>query len=118
MHGGGVAFERFDKSLRNFAIQLSGSPAVDLKTRLPTVHPAQPGARKSGRSESSAAGPSCRGGCREHSRELLAQSEGRLGALNEFAPQMTHAEEIHTVGGVNMLRKLGDVAGVSSKPLP
>lgn len=51
-------------------------------------------------------------------RELLSQVEGRSVALEEFARQMVHAEELHAAEVDKMLRKPGDLAAVSSKPVP
>jgi bacterioferritin len=51
-------------------------------------------------------------------RELLAQVEGRSVALEEFARQMIHAEELHAADVDKMLRKPGDVAAFSSKSQP
>jgi bacterioferritin len=51
-------------------------------------------------------------------RELLSQVEGRSVALEEFARQMIHAEELHAADVDKMLRKPGDVAAFSSKPVP
>jgi bacterioferritin len=49
-------------------------------------------------------------------RELLAQVEGRSVALEEFARQMIHAEELHAAEVDKMLRKPGDVKAFASKP--
>ena len=46
-------------------------------------------------------------------RELLAHVEGRSVALEEFARQMIHAEELHAADVDKMLRKPGDVAAFS-----
>ena len=43
-------------------------------------------------------------------RELLKLVEGRFVALEEFARQMIHAEEIHAAEVDKMLRKPGDLA--------
>jgi bacterioferritin len=43
-------------------------------------------------------------------RELLALVEGRFVALEEFARQMIHAEEIHAAEVDKMLRKPGELA--------
>jgi len=51
-------------------------------------------------------------------RELLSHVEGRSVALEEFARQMIHAEELHAADVDKMLRKPGDVAAFSSKPIP
>ena len=51
-------------------------------------------------------------------RELLKLVEGRSVALEEFARQMIHAEEVHAADVDKMLRKPGDVAAFSSKPVP
>lgn len=48
-------------------------------------------------------------------RELLALVEGRLIALEEFARQMIHAEELHAAEVDKMLRKPGDLAPFSSR---
>ena len=50
-------------------------------------------------------------------RELLSHVEGRSVALEEFARQMIHAEELHAADVDKMLRKPGDVAAFSSKPV-
>ena len=49
-------------------------------------------------------------------RELLALVEGRLIALEEFARQMIHAEELHAADVDKMLRKPGDLAPFSPRP--
>ena len=49
-------------------------------------------------------------------RELLAQVEGKSVALEEFARQMIHAEELHAADVDKMLRKPGDVAAFSAPP--
>lgn len=46
-------------------------------------------------------------------RELLVQVEGRSVALEEFARQMIHAEELHASDVDKMLRKPGDMAAFS-----
>ena len=46
--------------------------------------------------------------------ELLLQVEGRSVALEEFARQMIHAEELHAADVDKMLRKPGDVAAFSA----
>jgi bacterioferritin len=51
-------------------------------------------------------------------RELLSHVEGRSVALEEFARQMIHAEELHAADVDKMLRKPGDVVAFSSKPVP
>jgi bacterioferritin len=51
-------------------------------------------------------------------RELLSHVEGRSVALEEFARQMIHAEELHAADVDKMLRKPGDVGAFSSKPVP
>jgi bacterioferritin len=43
-------------------------------------------------------------------RELLGQVEGRYVALEEFARQMIHAEEVHASEVDKMLRKPGELA--------
>jgi bacterioferritin len=43
-------------------------------------------------------------------RELLGLVEGRLIAVEEFARQMIHAEELHAADVDKMLRKPGDLA--------
>jgi bacterioferritin len=48
-------------------------------------------------------------------RELLGLVEGRLIALEEFARQMIHAEELHTAEVDKMLRKPGDLAAFSPR---
>jgi bacterioferritin len=50
-------------------------------------------------------------------RELLGLVEGRLIALEEFARQMIHAEELHTAEVDKMLRKPGEVAAYSPRAL-
>src|SRR5437762_6087746 len=47
-------------------------------------------------------------------RELLALVEGRFIALEEFARQMIHAEELHAAEVDKMLRKPGELAAFSS----
>jgi bacterioferritin len=51
-------------------------------------------------------------------RELLSLVEGRAVALEEFARQMIHAEELHAADVDKMLRKPGDVAAFAARPLP
>ena len=46
--------------------------------------------------------------------ELLLQVEGRSVALEEFARQMIHAEELHAADVDKMLQKPGDVAAFSA----
>ncbi len=48
-------------------------------------------------------------------RELLALVEGRSVALEEFARQMIHAEELHSAEVDKMLRKPGDLAPFSQR---
>jgi bacterioferritin len=48
-------------------------------------------------------------------RELLSLVEGRSIALEEFARQMIHAEELHAAEVDKMLRKPGDLASVSTR---
>jgi bacterioferritin len=48
-------------------------------------------------------------------RELLKLVEGRSIALEEFARQMIHAEEVHAADVDKMLRKPGDVAAASAR---
>lgn len=48
-------------------------------------------------------------------RELLALVEGRFIALEEFARQMIHAEELHAAEVDKMLRKPGDLAPFSQR---
>ena len=48
-------------------------------------------------------------------RELLALVEGRFIALEEFARQMIHAEELHTAEVDKMLRKPGELASFSQR---
>jgi bacterioferritin len=50
-------------------------------------------------------------------RELLSHVEGRSVALEEFARQMIHAEEVHAADVDKMLRKPGDVAAFSKTPV-
>ena len=47
-------------------------------------------------------------------RELLAAVEGKHVALEEFARQMIHAEELHAAEVDKMLRKPGDVAAFAA----
>ncbi|KQT13262.1 ferritin-like domain-containing protein [Ramlibacter sp. Leaf400] len=49
-------------------------------------------------------------------RELLGKVEGRSVALEEFARQMIHAEELHAADVDKMLRKPGDVAAFANAP--
>jgi bacterioferritin len=49
-------------------------------------------------------------------RELLGLVAGRSVALEEFARQMIHAEELHAADVDKMLRKPGDVAAFSKGP--
>ena len=49
-------------------------------------------------------------------RELLALVEGRSIALEEFARQMIHVEELHSAEVDKMLRKPGDLAAFSNPP--
>jgi bacterioferritin len=49
-------------------------------------------------------------------RELLGKVEGRSVALEEFARQMIHAEELHAADVDKMLRKPGDVAAFAAPP--
>jgi len=48
-------------------------------------------------------------------RELLGLVEGRSVALEEFARQMIHAEELHAAEVDKMLRKPGEIAAFSSR---
>jgi bacterioferritin len=48
-------------------------------------------------------------------RELLKLVEGRQVALEEFARQMIHAEEMHAAEVHKMLRKPGELAAFSSR---
>jgi bacterioferritin len=48
-------------------------------------------------------------------RELLALVEGRNIALEEFARQMIHAEELHAAEVDKMLRKPGDLAAFAPR---
>ena len=48
-------------------------------------------------------------------KELLELVEGRFVALEEFARQMIHAEEIHAAEVDKMLRKPGDLAAFSAR---
>lgn len=50
-------------------------------------------------------------------RELLGLVEGRSIALEEFAREMILAEEMHAAEVDKMLRKPGDLAAVSSRPV-
>jgi bacterioferritin len=49
-------------------------------------------------------------------RELLGLVEGRLIALEEFARQMIHTEEVHAADVDKMLRKPGDLTPFSTRP--
>ena len=49
-------------------------------------------------------------------RELLDLVEGRSVALEEFARQMIHAEELHAAEVDKMLRKPGDLAAFAPRP--
>src|SRR4030095_9009675 len=49
-------------------------------------------------------------------RELLALVEGRSIALEEFARQMIHAEELHAAEVDKMLRKPGELASFAPRP--
>lgn len=48
-------------------------------------------------------------------RELLGLVEGRLIALEEFARQMIHAEELHAAEVDKMLRKPGELTAYSQR---
>ena len=48
-------------------------------------------------------------------KELLELVEGRFVALEEFARQMIHAEELHAAEVDKMLRKPGDLAAFSAR---
>ena len=48
-------------------------------------------------------------------RELLALVEGRSVALEEFARQMIHAEELHAAEVDKMLRKPGELAAFAER---
>jgi bacterioferritin len=48
-------------------------------------------------------------------RELLGLVEGKFVALEEFARQMIHAEEVHAAEVDKMLRKPGDLASFSNR---
>jgi len=48
-------------------------------------------------------------------RELLGLVEGRSVALEEFARQMIHAEEVHASEVDKMLRKTGDLAAFAGR---
>ena len=54
-------------------------------------------------------------GALELYRKLLALVEGRFIALEEFARQMVHAEELHAAEVDKMLRKPGDLAPFSRR---
>ena len=49
-------------------------------------------------------------------QQLLAAVEGRSVALEEYARQMIHAEELHQADVDKMLRKPGDLSAVGSGP--
>ena len=49
-------------------------------------------------------------------RELLGLVEGRSVALEEFARQMIHAEELHAAEVDKMLRKPGELSAFSKRP--
>ena len=49
-------------------------------------------------------------------RELLGLVQGRFVALEEFARQMIHAEELHAAEVDKMLRKTGDLAAFAPRP--
>ena len=49
-------------------------------------------------------------------RELLGLVEGHLIAMEEFARQMIHAEELHAADVDKMLRKPGDLAPFAKRP--
>jgi bacterioferritin len=49
-------------------------------------------------------------------RELLDLVQGRFVALEEFARQMIHAEELHAAEVDKMLRKPGDLASFAPRP--
>jgi bacterioferritin len=49
-------------------------------------------------------------------KELLALVEGRFVALEEFARQMVHAEEMHAAEVDKMLRKPGELKPFSARP--
>ena len=49
-------------------------------------------------------------------RELLGLVEGRMVALEEFARQMIHAEELHAAEVDKMLRKPGELAAFAPRP--
>ena len=48
-------------------------------------------------------------------RELLALVEGKSVALEEFARQMIHAEELHAAEVDKMLRKPGELAAFAPR---
>lgn len=50
-------------------------------------------------------------------RELLAQVEGRSVALEEYARQMIHAEELHLADVNKMLRKPGELRAFSPQSI-
>ena len=49
-------------------------------------------------------------------RELLDLVQGRFVALEEFARQMIHAEEVHAAEVDKMLRKPGELASFAPPP--
>ncbi|HEV8257878.1 MAG TPA: ferritin-like domain-containing protein, partial [Casimicrobiaceae bacterium] len=49
-------------------------------------------------------------------RELLDLVQGRFVALEEFARQMIHAEELHAAEVDKMLRKPGELASFAPRP--
>ena len=49
-------------------------------------------------------------------RELLGLVEGRMVAIEEFARQMIHAEELHAAEVDKMLRKPGELAAFAPRP--
>jgi len=51
-------------------------------------------------------------------RELLGLVEGRYVALEEFARQMIHAEEVHAADVDKMLRKPGELAPFAPQVVP
>jgi bacterioferritin len=52
-----------------------------------------------------------------HYRDLLAQVEGRSVALEEYARQMIHAEEMHAAEVDKMLRRPGEVAAFAPRAI-
>lgn len=54
----------------------------------------------------------------ERYRELLTLVEGRYVALEEFARQMIHAEEVHASEVDKMLRKPGELAPFAPRVVP